>query len=149
VPWSRMSRSYTSSPPSASMECRRTGLLYRSSNFICFVALSAFVADNISCVLKLSYQLVYCCLVRYFLVMRHIAKNFTNCKRFRHKVMFKMNVRFAPEHTKFTLARLLCNWRMRRPSNEGDLESSVSGEDGRVHCTGRPASDLCFIQYTM
>jgi hypothetical protein len=42
-----------------------------------------------SCVPKCCYQSMYCCLIRYFLTRKHIAKCFTNSsKRFRYEVMF-------------------------------------------------------------
>jgi hypothetical protein len=33
-------------------------------------------------------------------------------------------------------SHLLSNWREQRPSNQGDLDSSVTGEVGRVYYTG-------------
>jgi hypothetical protein len=36
----------------------------------------------------------------------------------------------------FTPAHILCNWREQRPSNKGDLGSSVTREVAKVCCTG-------------
>jgi hypothetical protein len=36
----------------------------------------------------------------------------------------------------FAPAQLLRNWREQRPSNQGDLASSVTGEVGRIYYTG-------------
>jgi hypothetical protein len=47
-----------------------------------------------------------------------------------------MNARSAREYTMFTLAQIFLNWRKQRPSNEGDLDSSVTGQLGRAHYTG-------------
>jgi hypothetical protein len=47
---------------------------------------------NTSCVPKLCYQPVYCCLIRYFLVKIDIPKLFMNSgKRFQSEVMFENN----------------------------------------------------------
>jgi hypothetical protein len=48
----------------------------------------------------------------------------------------RVNTRCAREYTMFTPAQLLRNWREQRPSNQDDLDSSVSVEVGRVHYTG-------------
>jgi hypothetical protein len=40
------------------------------------------------------------------------------------------------EYTMFAAAQLLRNWREQRPSNNGDLDSNVTGEGGRVYYTG-------------
>jgi hypothetical protein len=86
---------------------------------------------------KCCYQSVYCCLIRYFLVRIRIAKCFTNSsKRFRYEVMFENEHTFAREYTMFAPAQLLRNWSEQRPSNKDDLDSSVTGEVGRVYYTG-------------
>jgi hypothetical protein len=41
-----------------------------------------------------------------------------------------MNTRSAREYTMFAPAQLLRNWREQRPSNKGDLDSSVTGRMG-------------------
>jgi hypothetical protein len=56
-----------------------------------------------------------------------------------------MNTRYAPEYTVFTPAQVLHNWREQRPSNQGDLDSSVTGAVWRVLDRGGPASDFIFI----
>jgi hypothetical protein len=38
-----------------------------------------------------------------------------------------MNIRSAPEYTMFAPAQFSRNWREQRPSNDGDLDSSVTG----------------------
>jgi hypothetical protein len=43
-----------------------------------------------------------------------------------------MNTHSAREYIMFAHAQLLSNWREQRPSNKGDLESSVTGESGSV-----------------
>jgi hypothetical protein len=42
----------------------------------------------------------------------------------------------------FASAQLLHNWREQRPSDEDELDTSVTGEAGRVHCT---AADLLLV----
>jgi hypothetical protein len=54
-----------------------------------------------------------------------------------------MNTRSAREYTMFATAQPM---REQRPSNEGDLGSSVTGEVGTVYYTGGgPASDFIFV----
>jgi hypothetical protein len=56
-----------------------------------------------------------------------------------------MNTRFAREYTKFAPVQLLRNLHEQRPTNQGYLDLSVTGEVGGVlHETG-PASDLIFV----
>jgi hypothetical protein len=83
------------------------------------------------------YQSVYC-IVRCFLVGIRIATCFTNSsKRFRCEVMFEnVYTRSTRDYTTFAHAQLLRNWREQRPSSQGDLDSSVTGEIGRVCYTG-------------
>jgi hypothetical protein len=45
------------------------------------------------------------------------------------------NTRSAREYTMFARAQLSRNWREQRPSNQGDLDWSVTEEVGRVHYT--------------
>jgi hypothetical protein len=47
-----------------------------------------------------------------------------------------MNTLPAREYTMFASAQLLRNWREQRPSNQGDFDSSVTGEVRRVYYTG-------------
>jgi hypothetical protein len=84
-----------------------------------------------SCVPKFCYQSVCCCLIRYFLVRIRFAECFTNSrKQFRFEVMSKS------EHTFCSLINQhLRSWHEQRPSNEGELDSSVTGVVGRVHYT--------------
>jgi hypothetical protein len=42
-------------------------------------------------------------------------------------------------------SHLNSNWREQRPSNQNELDSSVTEEVGRVCYTGVPASDLFFV----
>jgi hypothetical protein len=52
----------------------------------------------------------------------------------------------AREHTMFAPAQLLRNWRKQRPSNQCELESSVTREVGRVCFTGAYfALDFIFV----
>jgi hypothetical protein len=60
-----------------------------------------------------------------------------------------MNTRSACEYTMFAPAQRLRNWLDQRPSNQGDLDSSVTGEDARVLHGGGPASDLIFVLYIL
>jgi hypothetical protein len=46
-----------------------------------------------------------------------------------------MNTRYAREYAMFAPAQLL-RWSKQRPSNQGDLDSSVTGKVGRVYYTG-------------
>jgi hypothetical protein len=48
----------------------------------------------------------------------------------------KHNTRSAREYTTFAPAQLLRNWREQRPSNRGDIDSTVTVEIGRVYYTG-------------
>jgi hypothetical protein len=48
----------------------------------------------------------------------------------------RMNTWSAREYTMFEPTQLLSNWREQRHSNQGDLDSSVTGEVWRVHYTG-------------
>jgi hypothetical protein len=47
-----------------------------------------------------------------------------------------MNTSSAREYTMFAPSQLLRNWCEQRPSKNSDLDSSVSGEVGRVYYTG-------------
>jgi hypothetical protein len=42
-------------------------------------------------------------------------------------------------------AQRLRNWREQRPSNQSDLDSSVSGDVGRAYYMGLPAVDFIFV----
>jgi hypothetical protein len=90
--------------------------------------------------------MVYC-LVRYFLVRIRIAECLTNSgKRFRCETVFEN------EHTFYSWidapARHLHNWREQRPSNKGNLDSSVTEEVGRVLHRSGPTSDLIVYRST-
>jgi hypothetical protein len=56
----------------------------------------------------------------------------------------RMNTRSARVYNMFASVQLLRNWREQRPSNQGDLDSSVTGEGGRVYYTG---VDLLLISF--
>jgi hypothetical protein len=56
----------------------------------------------------------------------------------------RMNTRSAREYIMFAPAQFLRNWREQRPSNQGDLYSSVMGEAGRVYYT---EMDLLLISF--
>jgi hypothetical protein len=58
-----------------------------------------------------------------------------------------MNTRSAREYTVFASAQLLRNWREQRPSSQGDVNSSVTGEAGRAYLLhrGGPSSDIIFV----
>jgi hypothetical protein len=63
---------------------------------------------------ELCYKFVYCCNIRYFLI---IAKCFTkSSKRFRWKAMFE-NECSAREYTVLGLLELPSNWRQKQPRN--------------------------------
>jgi hypothetical protein len=47
-----------------------------------------------------------------------------------------MNTRSAREYSMLAPAQLLRNWREQRPSNQGDLDSGVTGDIGGVCYTG-------------
>jgi hypothetical protein len=103
------------------------------------------VADT-SCVPKFCYQSVYCCLIRYFLVRIRTAKCFTNSSK-----RFRCEAKFENEHTFCLLIHhvrtctVLRNCREQRPSNQGDLELSVTGKLGESVTWGGPASDFVFM----
>jgi hypothetical protein len=50
--------------------------------------------------------------------------------------MFENEHSSAREYTMFTPAQLLRNWREQRPSNNGDLDLTVTGDVGIVYYTG-------------
>jgi hypothetical protein len=52
------------------------------------------------------------------------------------KFCSRMNARSAREHTMFAPAQLLRNWREQRPSNKGDLGSSVTREIRKIYYAG-------------
>jgi hypothetical protein len=57
-----------------------------------------------------------------------------------------MNTDSAHEYTMFAPAKLLHKWGEQWPSNQGNLDSSVTGEFGRVNFTAkRPASNFVFV----
>jgi hypothetical protein len=57
-----------------------------------------------------------------------------------------MDTRTAREYTMLAPAHLLRNWRVERPNSQGDLDSSVTGEAGRVLLhEGGLASDFIFV----
>jgi hypothetical protein len=60
----------------------------------------------------------------------------TAANNFDAKECSRMNTRSAREYTMFAPAQLLRNWREQRPSNQGDLDSSVTGETGTAFYTG-------------
>jgi hypothetical protein len=45
----------------------------------------------------------------------------------------------------FESAQILRNWREQRPSIEGDLDRSVTGEAGIVHCLGIDLFSISFL----
>jgi hypothetical protein len=65
-------------------------------------------------------------------------------KRFRCEVMFENEHTSACEYTMFARAQLLRNWCEQRPSSQGDLDSSVAVEIGRVYYAG---VDLLLISF--
>jgi hypothetical protein len=82
------------------------------------------------------YQSVYCRLIRDFLFKTRIASCFTNSsKRFRCEVgqYSRMNTRCARGYNILAPAQPLRSWREQRPSNHGEIDSSVTGEVGRVY----------------
>jgi hypothetical protein len=79
----------------------------------------------------------YCRLNRWFLVRKLIAKCFTDrSKRFRCTVMLRMNAPSAREKTMFGHEQFLRNWRQQRPSNQGEIDSSIRLEVGIIYYTG-------------
>jgi hypothetical protein len=56
------------------------------------------------------------------------------------KLCSRMNTQYAHKHIMFSPAQLLCNWHEQWPNNQGDLDSSVTGEI-LLHSKG-PASNL-------
>jgi hypothetical protein len=102
---------------------------------------------NTSCVPKFCYQSVY---VVFFgtSVPGYALLNTsrTTADDSDAKQCSRMITRSAHEYTIFTPAQLLRKWREQRPSNQGVLDSSVTGEVGRVYYTGGgPASDFIFV----
>jgi hypothetical protein len=95
---------------------------------------------NSSCVPKFCYHSVYCCIIRYFLARISTAKRFTNNnnnnKRFWCDVMFENEHTFRSWIYHIAPVHFWRNWHGQRPSNQGDLDSSVTGEVGRVYFTG-------------
>jgi hypothetical protein len=90
-----------------------------------------------SCVPKFCYQSVYCCLIWYFLVRISIAKYFTNSsKRFWYEVMFENGHTFCSWIHHVRICTALRMWFDQRPSNQGDLDSSVTGKVGRETASG-------------
>jgi hypothetical protein len=62
------------------------------------------------------------------------------------KYCSRMNTLSGREYIQFPFAQLLSNWHEQRPSNQGDLDSNVTGDIGRVYYKGvGPASDLIFV----
>jgi hypothetical protein len=55
-----------------------------------------------------------------------------------------MNTRSAREYAMFAAAQFLRKWCEQRPSNRGDLDSSVTEDVGRVYYTG---VDLLLISF--
>jgi hypothetical protein len=65
----------------------------------------------------------------YFLVKIHSAKHFTNSRYdFAVQYCLRMNTHTAHKLV-FTPANLLWNWHKRQPSNQDDLEFSITGTD--------------------
>jgi hypothetical protein len=90
-------------------------------NFSSFVALWALVTWHI-CIPKW-YQSVYFCPLPHFLVrILLLGALWTAASG------FGANTCSAREHTVFAPALLLYNWRERWPSNQSDLDCSVTGE---------------------
>jgi hypothetical protein len=124
-----------------------TALNQYDRNLKCYRSMSTCHRQNTSCVSKLCYQSVYCCLIQYFLVRIHIVNaSLTAAHNFDAKSCSRMNTRSAREHTIIAPAQLLRNWREQRPSNQSDLDSSVTEEVGRVYYTGIWARESVFEQ---
>jgi hypothetical protein len=68
----------------------------------------------------------------------------TAADEFDAKQCSRMNTRSAREHTMSVPAQLLRNWREQRPSNKSGLDSSVTGEVGRVYYTGEDCLRVAF-----
>jgi hypothetical protein len=66
----------------------------------------------------------------------------------RQTISMRSNVRewtrYPRKYTMFVPAQLLHNWREQRPSNQGDLDSSVTEEVGREYYT---EVDLLLIRF--
>jgi hypothetical protein len=79
----------------------------------------------------------YCRLNRWLLVRKLIAKCFTgSSERFRCTVMLIMNAPSAREKTMFGHEQFLRNWRQQRPSNQGEIDSSIRLEVVIIYYTG-------------
>jgi hypothetical protein len=110
--------------------------LYTAGNrygreFSCFVSLWALVTDKHFLRPECCYQTMYC-FIPYFLVRIRITKCYTNSgKRVRCEV--------ALENKRTFLYRIhydrTCTSFEQRPSNQGNLHSSVTGEVARVYYT--------------
>jgi hypothetical protein len=86
-------------------------------------------------------------LLSYFVRARiSIVKFLTNRnKRFQCELMLRMNRRPSCEYTMFTYVQRLRNWREKRPSYEGDVDSTVTAEVRRVYYMG---VDLLLIPFS-
>jgi hypothetical protein len=103
-------------------------------NFSCFFrSVSTCHRQTLMCSEVLLAVGVLC----HFLVRIRITKCFTNSsKRFRWEIMFENEHTFCSWIYHVCTAQILRNWRGQRPSNQGDLESNVTGEVGRECYTG-------------
>lgn len=54
-----------------------------------------------------------------------------------------------PEYTMFAPTQVLRNWCEQRPSNNGDLNSSVAGDVGRILHGGGTDSDFILVPWYM
>jgi hypothetical protein len=91
-------------------------------------------SDTVNCLLKTlerlpkyCYQSVYCCLI-WDLPCQNM-----NCKMFHEQQKIRKDKCYHREYTLFAPAKLLHNWRQQRPSNQGELNLSVTGENGKPY----------------
>jgi hypothetical protein len=94
-------------------------------NFICFVARWALVTDKHTLCPKFCYQSMYVILFGTSLSGHALRSDVQEWTRF-------LLVNTPCSH----LHRFLRSWREQRPSNQGDLNSSVTEDIGRVYYTG-------------
>jgi hypothetical protein len=93
------------------------------------------------------FLIAECCLIRYFFVRirSDINASRTAANDFSAKWCSRVNTRSSRAYTLFVPAQLLRNWHEQRPSNQGYLDSSVTGKVGRVYYTG---VDLILISFS-
>jgi hypothetical protein len=101
------------------------------------------------CVPKFCYQSVHC-LIWYFFMRTLISKCFINSRKlFRCKVMFKNENTFCSWIHHFRYCTVLAKRLCRRPSNQGDLDLSVTGEVGRAYSMGLDLLMIVFLYRSM